>query len=176
VQLEALLRRVAAGLGLQQQPDELPLGEATAQLLLQRHAAREEEVQRAVVEAAAALGAEAAAEPAGAATGPTAAAAAAVSSSGRSGPAAGSATSAPPAGSPAARQAAAQGSSGRQQRCRPKPGLVCAACGGRDVQRFKVCAGCGVARYCNKNCQRAHWPEHRRECAGLGAAREQPQA
>mmetsp|Transcript_104832 Transcript_104832/g.278906 ORF Transcript_104832/g.278906 Transcript_104832/m.278906 type:complete len:124 (-) Transcript_104832:5-376(-) len=27
-----------------------------------------------------------------------------------------------------------------------------------------VCAGCETARYCNERCQKAHWPEHRKEC------------
>jgi len=27
-----------------------------------------------------------------------------------------------------------------------------------------VCAGCDTARYCNERCQKAHWPEHRKEC------------
>jgi hypothetical protein len=28
--------------------------------------------------------------------------------------------------------------------------------------------GCRAVRYCGADCQRAHWPEHRRECAAGG--------
>ena len=28
------------------------------------------------------------------------------------------------------------------------------------------CIGCRTARYCGQPCQRAHWPEHKRECRG----------
>mmetsp|Transcript_30946 Transcript_30946/g.79465 ORF Transcript_30946/g.79465 Transcript_30946/m.79465 type:complete len:131 (+) Transcript_30946:92-484(+) len=36
--------------------------------------------------------------------------------------------------------------------------------------KLQRCTACGVARYCCRACQRAHWPEHKKECAQLKAA------
>ena len=50
---------------------------------------------------------------------------------------------------------------------------ICSYCGKRSdlgsrSPRFLVCGGCGegrgVGRYCSEDCQRAHWPEHRKVC------------
>ena len=30
--------------------------------------------------------------------------------------------------------------------------------------RYMVCSGCGVARYCSEECQRAHWEQHQNFC------------
>ena len=40
--------------------------------------------------------------------------------------------------------------------------LSCVACKKTSSQR---CTGCYVARYCSKECQLAHWKEHKSECA-----------
>jgi hypothetical protein len=39
---------------------------------------------------------------------------------------------------------------------------ACANCGSRQA-RLK-CSRCEMVRYCCKECQRAHWPQHRVEC------------
>ena len=48
---------------------------------------------------------------------------------------------------------------------------ICSYCGKRSdpsEPRLLVCGGCGegrgVGRYCSEDCQRAHWPEHRKVC------------
>jgi hypothetical protein len=44
---------------------------------------------------------------------------------------------------------------------------ACAACSRRGSRQHKLrlCRGCRAVRYCDADCQRAHWPEHRRDCA-----------
>jgi hypothetical protein len=46
----------------------------------------------------------------------------------------------------------------------------CSACG---IERsgLKVCAACGLAEYCGKECQLAHWREHKRACRAGAAAK-----
>ena len=40
----------------------------------------------------------------------------------------------------------------------------CAECGEEGGVRLKVCKACMVAKYCNADCQRNHWPTHKQEC------------
>ena len=40
----------------------------------------------------------------------------------------------------------------------------CAECGKEGGATLKVCKSCMVAKYCNANCQRNHWPTHKKEC------------
>ena len=40
----------------------------------------------------------------------------------------------------------------------------CPACADLTELRYMVCSGCGIARYCSEECQRAHWPFHQEEC------------
>jgi len=51
----------------------------------------------------------------------------------------------------------------------------CPACAHLTEPRYMVCSGCGVARYCSEECQRAHWPLHQKDCLmyqeGLAKAR-----
>lgn len=44
----------------------------------------------------------------------------------------------------------------------PKYCRVCNAIG----QSLKTCAGCHEVTYCSQKCQRAHWAEHKKTCAG----------
>jgi hypothetical protein len=45
---------------------------------------------------------------------------------------------------------------------------VCAVCSRQ--QKLRLCGSCRAVRYCDADCQRAHWPEHCKECAGGAAA------
>jgi tetratricopeptide (TPR) repeat protein len=40
----------------------------------------------------------------------------------------------------------------------------CAECGVEGGVSLKVCKSCMLVRYCNANCQRNHWPKHKKEC------------
>jgi hypothetical protein len=46
---------------------------------------------------------------------------------------------------------------------------TCAACG-ITFGGLKACKGCRRAYYCTKQCQTAHWPDHKRECRAAAAA------
>ena len=46
---------------------------------------------------------------------------------------------------------------------------TCAACG---KPAEKVCTGClAVVAFCTRECQLAHWPQHKRACRAAAAAR-----
>ena len=40
----------------------------------------------------------------------------------------------------------------------------CAECGNEGGISLKACKSCMVAKYCNVNCQKNHWPKHKKEC------------
>lgn len=41
----------------------------------------------------------------------------------------------------------------------------CTACGKGDKDAvLKTCVACKLARYCSVECQKAHWPKHKKEC------------
>ncbi|KAF8068827.1 hypothetical protein FPV67DRAFT_1489871 [Lyophyllum atratum] len=42
---------------------------------------------------------------------------------------------------------------------------ACAACGKRDVKLLR-CSLCRETHYCNTDCQKAHWPDHKKSCPG----------
>ena len=50
--------------------------------------------------------------------------------------------------------------------------VCCAECGGKEggVISLKACKSCMVVKYCNANCQKNHWPKHKKECKLRGAA------
>jgi hypothetical protein len=43
---------------------------------------------------------------------------------------------------------------------------LCAVCckGTQEDEKVKACSRCGMVYYCGKECQLAHWSQHRREC------------
>ena len=41
---------------------------------------------------------------------------------------------------------------------------VCAACGRRWRERMFKCSQCRSVLYCNKECQKAHWKDHKKVC------------
>ena len=44
---------------------------------------------------------------------------------------------------------------------------ICANCGKTDAdaeQTLKTCNGCKFVKYCNTDCQKAHWQSHKKEC------------
>lgn len=47
---------------------------------------------------------------------------------------------------------------------------ACAGCGKLQEAKMKLCARCKRAPYCSSQCQRAHWPVHKLECARRPAA------
>jgi hypothetical protein len=176
--LEALARRAAFSLGLPQ--EGLPLSDVISQL--RKADGGEGALRQAVIEAAATTpegrDAVAASDSGCSASGSAAGGDAAVPAGGGGGASAADPTTAESAvaAAPAAAQGRAAGGSGfRQLRCRPQPGLSCAHCGGRGVERFQVCASCDTVRYCNRDCQRAHWPAHRGKCRALKEAKEAQQ-
>jgi MYND finger len=42
--------------------------------------------------------------------------------------------------------------------------FACEACG-KDLGHDRRCAGCNVVRYCDRECQRAHWRQHKPFCS-----------
>lgn len=53
---------------------------------------------------------------------------------------------------------------------------VCSTCG--EEKPGKKCSKCKVVQYCDRNCQRLHWPVHKKACTRLsqGIENETPQA
>jgi len=41
---------------------------------------------------------------------------------------------------------------------------VCANCGSKEVNSLKSCTACKMVKYCNRDCQIAHRPQHKKEC------------
>jgi len=42
---------------------------------------------------------------------------------------------------------------------------ACSSCGKRDPKLLR-CGLCKTTLYCNAECQKAHWPVHKKSCAG----------
>ncbi|KAJ7307930.1 hypothetical protein DFH08DRAFT_900553 [Mycena albidolilacea] len=47
----------------------------------------------------------------------------------------------------------------------PQPTEMCENCTVRRID-LRRCAGCGHVRYCSKECQKAHWKQHKPYCTG----------
>jgi len=45
-------------------------------------------------------------------------------------------------------------------------GNICANCdkGEECIDSLKTCSKCNMAKYCNRECQLAHWPQHKKDC------------
>lgn len=52
---------------------------------------------------------------------------------------------------------------------------VCANCNNTEGE-LKKCARCKMVLYCNRECQTAHWKEHKRQCSRLAGERAPPSA
>ena len=50
------------------------------------------------------------------------------------------------------------------------PVRACDACGAADAPELKRCARCRKVHYCSVACQRAAWPQHKRDCVAAAAA------
>jgi hypothetical protein len=50
---------------------------------------------------------------------------------------------------------------------------ACAGCGSLPAggRSHKLCKGCRALRYCGPDCQKRHWPQHKRACQVATAAR-----
>jgi hypothetical protein len=55
---------------------------------------------------------------------------------------------------------------GRNLRPDPSLPLLCRKCKKSDdaSEQFKQCSRCKVTYYCNRDCQKAHWKIHKKEC------------
>ena len=40
----------------------------------------------------------------------------------------------------------------------------CAECGEEGGASLKTCKSCKLVKYCNADCQKNHWPKHKKEC------------
>jgi ankyrin repeat and MYND domain-containing protein 2 len=52
--------------------------------------------------------------------------------------------------------------------------LFCSTCG--DEKPDKKCSKCKEVQYCDRECQRLHWPIHKKECARLSSTAQVPPA
>lgn len=46
---------------------------------------------------------------------------------------------------------------------------MCAACG-KVGDNLKTCTSCKQVKYCNRDCQKLHWPKHKKECRQRSAS------
>lgn len=44
---------------------------------------------------------------------------------------------------------------------------ACSACGQESIKDIKKCSKCKMAQYCDKRCQKLHWPIHKKFCDKL---------
>ena len=56
-------------------------------------------------------------------------------------------------------------------KAKTKDGSFCAFCcdPGSKANKLKACAGCEMVAYCNSQCQKSAWPEHKSFCKSMAA-------
>jgi hypothetical protein len=42
--------------------------------------------------------------------------------------------------------------------------VCCAECGEKGDASLKTCKSCMSVKYCNADCQKRHWPTHKKDC------------
>ena len=44
--------------------------------------------------------------------------------------------------------------------------IICANCGKgeEEITSLKACVACKIVKYCSRDCQKAHRPQHKKEC------------
>lgn len=45
--------------------------------------------------------------------------------------------------------------------------VLCAVCSSGPPQKLRACTGCRHVEYCSRECQRAHWPRHKKTCRAI---------
>ena len=83
-----------------------------------------------------------------------------------------------PAAAPAPKPSAAPAPTGRED-ARGPPAPTCASCGTTAAIRggkLKRCTGCKAVSYCTRDCQVAHWAQHKLVCKQLEQAAVQASA
>lgn len=59
---------------------------------------------------------------------------------------------------------------GAKAPCQQQMRVMCRACSASgEAGAFKRCAGCGIARYCSRECQKGDWPSHKAACRSAQA-------
>ena len=53
--------------------------------------------------------------------------------------------------------------------------LVCASCG-KGGDNLKTCTACKSVKYCNRDCQISHRPQHKKECRKIAAGLQERKA
>lgn len=82
-------------------------------------------------------------------------------------PPSGSGGSAAAAGSPAAHAATGSSRLGELAQAMAVRSITCSGCG-TGALGLRRCGGCLQAQYCSVECQRLHWPEHKKVCKKRG--------
>lgn len=54
----------------------------------------------------------------------------------------------------------------------PASKRICAGCGNGCLTKLQVCSGCGVTRFCSRECEKDNWPTHKGLCRQLAKRKE----
>jgi hypothetical protein len=49
---------------------------------------------------------------------------------------------------------------------------ACSYCGALDPPGSQICKACRTTRYCGRDCQAKHWPEHKADCRRVAAEKK----